>query len=127
MKRLMILSATAICLAAMATATPSAEPQTAGNPDRQVWSGATLFENHCATCHGATGVGDGPLAAHLRRPPANLTLLGQRNHGVFSREMIAQIIDGRKPLAGHGGGDMPVWGDAFDRSVDGQSTTSPKI
>jgi hypothetical protein len=22
---------------------------------------------------------------------------------------------------------MPVWGDAFDRSADGQSTTSPKI
>jgi hypothetical protein len=41
--------------------------------------------------------------------------------------MVARIIDGRKPLSGHGGGDMPVWGDAFGRSVDGPDTTPDKI
>jgi hypothetical protein len=41
--------------------------------------------------------------------------------------MVARIIDGRKPIAGHGGGDMPVWGDAFGRSVDGADTTPGKI
>jgi hypothetical protein len=41
--------------------------------------------------------------------------------------MVARIIDGRKPLSGHGGGDMPVWGDAFGRTADGPDTTPDKI
>jgi mono/diheme cytochrome c family protein len=127
MKKLMTVSATVFCLAALAAATPSAQPQALSDQGKPGLSGKTLFENYCATCHGARAVGDGPLASHLRKLPANLTLLAQRNNGVFSSEMVARIIDGRKPLAGHGGGDMPVWGDAFDRSADGQSTTSPKI
>jgi hypothetical protein len=28
-------------------------------------------------------------------------------------------VDGRDPVKGHGGADMPVWGDAFKRSADG--------
>ncbi|WP_346838866.1 cytochrome c/FTR1 family iron permease [Microbulbifer sp. SAOS-129_SWC] len=30
-----------------------------------------LFEANCAACHGASGHGDGPLAAHLDPPPIN--------------------------------------------------------
>lgn len=33
--------------------------------------GKTLYENHCATCHGMTGQGNGPAAASLRVAPAN--------------------------------------------------------
>ena len=29
------------------------------------------------------------------------------------------MIDGRKPVKGHGGADMPVWGDVFSRAVEG--------
>jgi len=32
-----------------------------------------LFKNYCASCHGATGRGDGPLAARLSRPPRDFT------------------------------------------------------
>ena len=81
--------------------------------------GSLLFTNYCATCHGQSATGDGPLAAMLRKRPANLTLLARSNGGVFSREIVARIIDGRKPLAGPGGGDMPAWGDAFARSAEG--------
>ncbi len=35
--------------------------------------GATLYPDHCASCHGAQGRGDGPMAAGLPDPPANLT------------------------------------------------------
>jgi putative copper export protein/mono/diheme cytochrome c family protein len=35
--------------------------------------GAGLFPAHCASCHGAEGRGDGPSAAGLPVPPANLT------------------------------------------------------
>ena len=35
--------------------------------------GAELFGQHCIACHGAGGKGDGPAAARLPKPPANLT------------------------------------------------------
>ena len=35
--------------------------------------GAALFGPNCAVCHGAAGLGDGPLAKTLLVPPANLT------------------------------------------------------
>ncbi|MDE1150151.1 MAG: CopD family protein [Azospirillaceae bacterium] len=38
-----------------------------------VAQGASLFPTHCARCHGAGGAGDGPDAANLSIPPADLT------------------------------------------------------
>src|SRR5206468_2104965 len=35
-------------------------------------SGATLYREHCAACHGAGGAGDGPAGLRLTRPPADL-------------------------------------------------------
>ena len=35
--------------------------------------GAALFNTHCTPCHGQTGRGDGPAAAALDAPPADLT------------------------------------------------------
>ena len=36
-----------------------------------VAAGATLFAANCASCHGESGRGDGPLAGTLPQPPAN--------------------------------------------------------
>ena len=99
----------------------------AQNKSQPGFSGSGLFISYCATCHGESGTGNGPLAAMLRKQPANLTLLARSNGGIFSAEMVSRIIDGRKPLAGHGGGDMPAWGDAFARSAEGADTTPVKI
>lgn len=79
-------------------------------------TGDSTYRLYCASCHGARGTGDGPLASSLRRPPTNLTLLASSHGGTFPSDLIAQVIDGRKPVKGHGGGEMPVWGDAFSRS-----------
>ena len=114
-------------LMAIVAATTGGAAQGANQPTEQAFTGVTLFDRYCATCHGARATGDGPLAAMLRKPPANLTLLARRNGGVFSAEMVSRIIDGRKPLSGHGGGDMPVWGDAFGRTSDGPDITPAKI
>ena len=73
----------------------------------------------CASCHGKTGLGDGSLAEHLRTPPTDLTELSRRNGDVFPLELVTKIIDGRKSVKGHGGADMPAWGDAFAKSRGG--------
>jgi putative copper export protein/mono/diheme cytochrome c family protein len=40
---------------------------------QSVAQGASLFAAHCASCHGPEGRGDGPAAASLNPPPADLT------------------------------------------------------
>jgi len=81
-------------------------------------AGSGLFSTYCVVCHGNDAKGTGPLADSLKRKPADLTMLAKNNGGTFPRDMVARIIDGRDPVKGHGGGDMPVWGDAFERSVE---------
>jgi len=45
----------------------------AGFAAASIAQGAALYPDHCARCHGAEGRGDGPDAAALAMPPANLT------------------------------------------------------
>jgi mono/diheme cytochrome c family protein len=85
-------------------------------PGQPSYSGSDLFKTYCAACHGTSAHGDGPLAANMKKPPPDLTLFAARNGGVFPSALIARIIDGRQPVTGHGGPDMPVWGDAFKAS-----------
>lgn len=103
-----------VLLAVAGAAGVGATPQ--GTPPAQV-NGSYVFRTYCAACHGASGRGDGPLADQLRYRPADLTGLARRNGGEFPTELVVRIVDGRKPVKGHGGPDMPVWGDAF-RNVD---------
>ena len=83
--------------------------------------GAATYRMHCAVCHGKGGEGDGPLSDQLRFAPADLTGLARRNKGRFDSEQVQRIIDGRWPLKGHGGPEMPVWGDVFLEPRDGYS------
>jgi mono/diheme cytochrome c family protein len=83
--------------------------------------GAALYKTYCSSCHGASGAGDGPIADALRYRPADLTTIARRAKGTFDGAKVHQMIDGRVPVKGHGGPDMPLWGDAFKRSGDGYS------
>ena len=80
--------------------------------------GSTLYATYCASCHGPSARGDGPLAEVMKRRPPNLTEILKRNNGVFPKELVFRIVDGRQPVRGHGGPDMPVWGDAFKRAIE---------
>lgn len=82
-------------------------------------TGDYMFRTYCAACHGAGAKGDGPLASAMKRRPANLTEIAKRNKGVFPRDLVLRIIDGREPVKGHGGPDMPVWGDVFTLATGG--------
>ena len=85
-------------------------------------SGADVYKTYCASCHGAAARGDGPLADDLRHAPPDLTTFAKRaEDGKFDAAKMHRIIDGRDPVKGHGGPDMPVWGDALKRSSEGFS------
>ncbi len=62
-------------------------------PERQV-SGRALFVDYCASCHGTSGVGDGPAAEGLGKRPADLTQIAARNGGVFPSVKVMSTIDG---------------------------------
>jgi len=89
-------------------------------------SGSTLYRSYCASCHGTSAKGDGPLAANLRTAPSDLTRLAKRNHGKFDAEKVRRAIDGRDAREIHGGTDMPVWGDAFKRAGEGYDEAQVK-
>ena len=85
-------------------------------PMKQTTPGGEVFRTYCASCHGTSARGDGPLASSMKRKPANLTEIAKRNGGQYPSDLVFRTIDGRQPVRGHGGPDMPVWGDAFERS-----------
>ncbi len=75
------------------------------------------FRNYCAACHGVSGVGDGTIAEFLTLTVPDLTRLTKKNGGLFPRERVAGVIDGREEVRVHGARDMPVWGDWFDQEA----------
>jgi mono/diheme cytochrome c family protein len=80
----------------------------AGN---DVSEGHRYFVRYCASCHGQDGLGDGPVAKSLARPPANLRKLGDKYGVPLPAHRIAELIDGRDTVRAHGNRDMPVWGE----------------
>lgn len=90
---------------------PVAAEHSAGNAAR----GRVAYRLYCASCHGQTAQGDGPVAQYLKVPPVDLTRLAAGNQGKFPTEKVFASVDGRElPVIGpHGPRDMPVWGLSF--------------
>ncbi|MEZ4280790.1 MAG: cytochrome c [Myxococcota bacterium] len=80
---------------------------------REAPTGKNLYLQHCASCHGESGDGSGPLAASLVTPPSDLRKIAARNGGRFDESDVMAYIDGRKNVAAHGPRAMPVWGAVF--------------
>ena len=71
--------------------------------------GRAAFMDHCATCHGVDGTGDGPMVPVLSVAPPDLTVLSAANGGVFPTGRVLRLVDGRDEVLSHGG-PMPVFG-----------------
>ena len=127
---LKVATRTAWMLAALALSVFVMVPATSAQPDHdsgKALLGQNLYRSYCATCHGASGEGDGPLAEVLTVAPGNLTLISARNNGEFPVERTRKIIDGREKVRGHGTADMPAWGDAFQAVSDSDEDVAKKI
>jgi len=100
-----LVALASVLLAAMTLVSADAQEQTLGKQE---------FVRNCASCHGAGGRGNGPLAKFMKVGPADLTALTARNDGEFPLYTVVQIIDGRDMKDAHGSRAMPIWGDRFD-------------
>lgn len=89
----------------------------AGCAEVEVPTGAALFADNCTACHGADATGSGWVGAGLQRKPADLTLLSNRNGGVFPMQMVLSTIDGfhRNPRFETA---MPEFGSFFSGPMD---------
>jgi len=71
-------------------------------------AGRALFQQNCAQCHGPWGEGDGPMASHLPKKPANLrAMAGQHPDGDF----FWKIQHGRGAMPGFKGklSEEQIW------------------
>ncbi len=82
--------------------------------------GQATFDRYCASCHGVSATGDGPIADTLKIEPPNLTQLSKRNGGEFPRQEVLEVIDGRMDVKSHGPRIMPVWGAQFGARGGGE-------
>jgi mono/diheme cytochrome c family protein len=96
----------AVVLAAVALAGCDREPTYPSNAE-------AAYAQYCASCHGTTGRGDGPVAAALQPPPTDIT------RSTLSLPELMQVIDGRRTVRAHGTGTMPVWGLVFEQEGEG--------
>jgi mono/diheme cytochrome c family protein len=84
------------------------------------YSGASMYANYCAVCHGDKGMGNGAAAKALGTSPADLTGLAKKNHGKFPAAHVYTVIRGdTNMIAAHGVKDMPLWGALFAQSSGG--------
>jgi mono/diheme cytochrome c family protein len=98
----MNLYATTAALAALlAMAGCDREPTYPANAD-------AAYARYCASCHGVTGRGDGPVADALAPRPTDLTA------STLDVAELMKVIDGRRTVRAHGTGAMPVWGEVFE-------------
>jgi mono/diheme cytochrome c family protein len=73
-------------------------------------SGKQMYGNYCAPCHGVNGRGNGSIAAALKTPPADLTVLSRNNEGRFPSTHITAVLQYGVRIPSHGTAEMPVWG-----------------
>lgn len=110
---------TALALAALAACAPLGSPG----------SGAALYRQNCAVCHGPGGAGNGVQAGELPVPPANLRALAAGNGGVFPIETVMATIYGYRGKDYQG--LMPEFGPLLDSpqvtwtAPDGQEVATP--
>ena len=74
---------------------------------QSIASGRQTYTRFCVSCHGRTGLGDGPGAAAVEGPVKPANLADEKwDHGSTDGEVYATIRDGVGPKF-----DMAAWGE----------------
>ena len=72
------------------------------NDKSSISRGQGLYQKHCASCHGKSGMGDGPLAKKNQLRPANLSNMAKTFPNYY---LVFQVNRGK--------GEMPKWEDVL--------------
>ena len=72
-------------------------------------SGAELYKQYCAVCHGNDLKGTGPAPEPYRSPP-DLTTLARRHAGRFPDAYVMDVLRNGVVMPAHGPAQMPIWG-----------------
>jgi mono/diheme cytochrome c family protein len=82
-------------------------------PAGNLSSGAQLYKQLCAACHGNDLKGNGPAPAPFKDVPPDLTTLARRRGGTFPDAYVSNVLRNGVPLHEHGPAEMPIWGTDF--------------
>jgi mono/diheme cytochrome c family protein len=76
--------------------------------------GEDLYIALCASCHGKSAKGDGPVSTVLNKKVPDLTLLAAVNDGEYPFKEVDAAITGKSRIVAHGTIEMPIWGAALE-------------
>ena len=91
-----------LCLACAAPCFLTSAAAMGADSDSAQSKGKALYQKNCASCHGATGRGDGKAAQSLNPPPRSFE---KTLPTLKRRDAMEIIVEGK--------GQMPAWGDVL--------------
>jgi mono/diheme cytochrome c family protein len=115
-------------LSGLVTGPSAAQDKEVKNAPPARTSGAQLYKQNCAVCHGNDGKGNGPPATSspFTESPPDLTTLAQRHNGKFPEAYVADVLRNGLKMPDHSPAEMPVWGIIF-KSMSESDETQVKL
>lgn len=85
-------------------------------------AGKALFEANCASCHGTSGKGDGPVGAALNPPPRDFTVgdfkFDANGNGKAGEEADLELVIQKGAMAYGGSALMAPWPTLSKEQID---------
>jgi mono/diheme cytochrome c family protein len=102
-------------LSGLVTGLSTAQDKQANKVSPGPISGAQLYRQNCAVCHGNDGKGNGdpPSSSLFTGSPPDLTTLTQRHSGAFPEAYVVEVLESGVKMRDHSPAEMPVWGTMF--------------
>ncbi|HTO69906.1 MAG TPA: cytochrome c [Myxococcota bacterium] len=105
--RSLFVASLAVAFVAVATLGRAADDWEAKYKAADAAKGAQVFQQYCVTCHGTSGLGDGPVGKTLNPPPRNFQE-GKFKYGDSPKDHFDVVTNG---AASKGGSPMMApWG-----------------
>ena len=79
------------------------------NSSENTPSGAQLYKQFCAACHGNDLKGNGPGPAPFNDVPPDLTMLARRHGGKFPNDYVTGVLRNGMAIPEHRPPEMPTW------------------